>query len=93
MAEVGETKPPPPEKGFVSVVSRRLVAGLEAEDGDCRLKLLEVPWETDALRPFNPPVWWFVSLFWAACFKAELTSDSNSYTRVSPKDRGPSRNC
>lgn len=36
VAEVGEVSPPPPEYGFVSVVSRRLVPGLEADEGEAR---------------------------------------------------------
>lgn len=40
-------------KGFVSVVSRRLVPGREAEFGEARPKL--PPWENEAFLPFRAP--------------------------------------
>jgi hypothetical protein len=53
-AAVGDAKALPP-KGLDSIVSRRRVPGRVADEGELTPKVLEAPWDKDALRPFVAP--------------------------------------
>lgn len=68
---MGDAKALPP-KGLDSIVSRRRVPGRVADEGELTPKVLEVPWDKDALRPFAPP--WWASLFWVGGLSGEFIS-------------------
>jgi hypothetical protein len=63
-----------PGNGLASVVSRRLVPGLDAVEGEDTPKL-PLPWEIEVFRPFGTVVFWLPSLF-CCCgiFNGEFTS-------------------